>query len=87
VKPSKTYTKLESAVTEAQAAIREAQGAYTVARDAYLLHRRGLIAADPQVKLPYLVLEGLDRDTTERREHVVRTNAAILQPAEHLDNL
>jgi hypothetical protein len=85
VKPSKTYTKLESAVTEAQAAIREAQGAYTVARDAYLLHRRGLIADDPQVRLPYLVLEGGDRDYAERREYVVRTNAANPQPAAHLD--
>lgn len=71
------YDVLEQAVTEARAAITEAQRRYVEAREAYTAHRRELIKADPQVKLPWSVLQELDQVDLERREAVARSNAEI----------
>jgi len=74
---SKTYNKLESAVTEALEAIREATSAYVKAREAYLAERLQMIRANPEAPLPWSVLTDLDRVSQEKREAVVRSNAEI----------
>jgi hypothetical protein len=74
---NKKYSTLETAVGKAHEAVTEAERNYVAACEAYLAHRAELIRANPAVALPYLALAGIARGNAERREAVIRGNAAI----------